>query len=58
MGHNFKIGGGGMLLRAFADDATLQRATQELEALKYRTHEFGDSVFMERKAPVEDLLAE
>jgi len=45
------------LLRAFADDATLQRATQELEALNYRTHEFGDSVFIERKASVKDLVA-
>jgi S-adenosylmethionine:tRNA ribosyltransferase-isomerase len=36
------------LLRAFADDATLERASQELEARNYRTHEFGDSVFIER----------
>ena len=46
------------LLRAFADDATLQRVTQELEALNYRTHEFGDSVFIERKASVKDLVAQ
>ena len=36
------------LLRAFADDATLNRADAELEARGYRTHEFGDSVFVER----------
>ncbi|HXS51462.1 MAG TPA: S-adenosylmethionine:tRNA ribosyltransferase-isomerase [Usitatibacter sp.] len=36
------------LLRAFADDATLRRADAELEGQAYRTHEFGDSVFVER----------
>ena len=35
------------LLRAFIDDATLLRTTAELEAGAYRTHEFGDSVFIE-----------
>jgi S-adenosylmethionine:tRNA ribosyltransferase-isomerase len=35
------------LLRAFADDATLRRMEGELEARGYRTHEFGDSVFVE-----------
>ena len=34
------------LLRAFADDATLARMDGELEACGYRTHEFGDSVFV------------
>jgi S-adenosylmethionine:tRNA ribosyltransferase-isomerase len=38
------------LLRAFADDATLARANKELEARAYRTHEFGDSVLIERNA--------
>jgi S-adenosylmethionine:tRNA ribosyltransferase-isomerase len=38
------------LLQAFADDATLNRAGKELEAMSYRTHEFGDSVLIERKA--------
>jgi len=38
------------LLQAFADDATLCRAGKELEAMSYRTHEFGDSVLIERKA--------
>jgi len=37
------------LLRAFADDATLRRAGEELDAMGYRTHEFGDSVLIERK---------
>lgn len=36
------------VLRAFADDATLGRAHAALDALGYRTHEFGDSVLIER----------
>jgi S-adenosylmethionine:tRNA ribosyltransferase-isomerase len=36
------------LLRAFAADATLSRASRELDRLGYRTHEFGDSVMIER----------
>jgi S-adenosylmethionine:tRNA ribosyltransferase-isomerase len=36
------------LLRAFVDAALLQRIDEELNALHYRTHEFGDSVFLER----------
>ncbi|HJU53211.1 MAG TPA: S-adenosylmethionine:tRNA ribosyltransferase-isomerase [Pyrinomonadaceae bacterium] len=36
------------LLRAFLDDATLRRTTAELDARGYRTHEFGDSVLIER----------
>jgi S-adenosylmethionine:tRNA ribosyltransferase-isomerase len=36
------------LLRAFADDETLGRIDRELNAREYRTHEFGDSVFLER----------
>ncbi len=36
------------LLRAFLDDATLQRTSAELDARGYRTHEFGDSVLIER----------
>jgi S-adenosylmethionine:tRNA ribosyltransferase-isomerase len=36
------------LLRAFLDDATLRRVTAELDAGGYRTHEFGDSVLIER----------
>jgi S-adenosylmethionine:tRNA ribosyltransferase-isomerase len=36
------------LLRAFAGDATLQHAAAMLEANGYRTHEFGDSMLVER----------
>lgn len=36
------------LLRAFADDETLERIDQALNTHAYRTHEFGDSVFVER----------
>src|SRR5262249_22296433 len=36
------------LLQAFTDEATLQRADEELERRGYRTHEFGDSVLIER----------
>ncbi len=38
------------LLRAFADDDTLGRIDHELKTHAYRTHEFGDSVFLERGA--------
>ncbi len=38
------------LLRAFLDDATLQRTSVELDARGYRTHEFGDSVLIEQRA--------
>ena len=36
------------LLRAFLDDDTLASATEVLETSGYRTHEFGDSVLIER----------
>ena len=36
------------LLRAFASDAVLRRASSALERHGYRTHEFGDSVLLER----------
>ncbi len=36
------------LLRAFVDDATLARIDAALESAAYRTHEFGDSVLIER----------
>jgi S-adenosylmethionine:tRNA ribosyltransferase-isomerase len=36
------------LLRAFLDDSMLLRASTELDAGGYRTHEFGDSVLIER----------
>src|SRR5262249_37143197 len=35
------------LLRAFVDDETLRRMDRELDLRDYRTHEFGDSVFLE-----------
>ena len=38
------------LLRAFADDETLWRASAALDAGGYRTHEFGDSVLIRRGA--------
>ena len=34
------------LLRAFLEDATLERTSKELDAHGYRTHEFGDSVLI------------
>jgi len=42
------------LLQAFASEALLQRVDQALESNAYRTHEFGDSVLIERavRAPV------
>jgi S-adenosylmethionine:tRNA ribosyltransferase-isomerase len=38
------------LLRAFVDDEIMGRIDQELNAHDYRTHEFGDSVFLEKAA--------
>ncbi|HEX5886699.1 MAG TPA: S-adenosylmethionine:tRNA ribosyltransferase-isomerase [Pyrinomonadaceae bacterium] len=34
------------LLRAFLEDSILERATRELDARDYKTHEFGDSVLI------------
>jgi S-adenosylmethionine:tRNA ribosyltransferase-isomerase len=39
------------LLRAFVDDATLEGLTATLDESGYRTHEFGDSVLIERQRP-------
>ncbi|WP_118180649.1 S-adenosylmethionine:tRNA ribosyltransferase-isomerase [Paraburkholderia phosphatilytica] len=39
------------LLHAFTDRATLARITAALERHDYRTHEFGDSVWLERSVP-------
>jgi S-adenosylmethionine:tRNA ribosyltransferase-isomerase len=36
------------LLRAFADDQILDVAALALNAREYRTHEFGDSIFLEK----------
>jgi S-adenosylmethionine:tRNA ribosyltransferase-isomerase len=38
------------LLRSFVDDFKLSRLDRELQTEGYRTHEFGDSVFLERIA--------
>lgn len=38
------------LLAAFTDEATLARADDALDAHAYRTHEFGDSCLVERRA--------
>jgi S-adenosylmethionine:tRNA ribosyltransferase-isomerase len=38
------------LLGAFASPATLRETDRELEAHGYRTHEYGDSVFVERRS--------
>jgi len=38
------------LLRAFLDDATLERASREMNKGNYLTHEFGDSVLIERSS--------
>jgi S-adenosylmethionine:tRNA ribosyltransferase-isomerase len=40
------------LLRAFAGDAVLTRVTAELSDHRYRSHEFGDSVLIERAPAV------
>jgi S-adenosylmethionine:tRNA ribosyltransferase-isomerase len=37
------------LLQAFADEASLSRANEMMTALGFRTHEFGDSMFIERR---------
>jgi S-adenosylmethionine:tRNA ribosyltransferase-isomerase len=43
------------MLRAFASQETLDRADHELDAQGYRTHEFGDSIFLERSYFVSTL---
>lgn len=45
------------LLRAFVDDATLERVTDELDSHAYRTHEFGDSVMIESSKAIRDEQA-
>lgn len=45
------------LLRAFAPDQVLQRASGELETRGYRTHEFGNSVWLERAGSGRAMLA-
>jgi S-adenosylmethionine:tRNA ribosyltransferase-isomerase len=45
------------LLRAFVDDATLRRVDQQLESRGYRTHEFGDSILVERNVLISERSA-
>jgi S-adenosylmethionine:tRNA ribosyltransferase-isomerase len=40
------------LLRAFSDDSALRAVSAALAQYGYRTHEFGDSVLIERQVPV------
>jgi S-adenosylmethionine:tRNA ribosyltransferase-isomerase len=42
-----------LMLRAFLDEATLAGADAALETLGYRTHEFGDSVLIEKRDRLE-----
>ena len=44
------------LLAAFATPATLSSIDRELDAHEYRTHEFGDSVFIERAEQSQVLI--
>jgi S-adenosylmethionine:tRNA ribosyltransferase-isomerase len=44
------------LLRAFVDDRTLERASAHLDSVRYRTHEFGDSVLIERARGAHDSV--
>lgn len=46
------------LLRAFTSERTLRRATEAMEASDYRTHEFGDSVLIERSVSIPKTSAE
>ena len=43
------------LLRAFLDEGTLAGASAALEAAGYRTHEFGDSVLVEKQDRAADV---
>jgi S-adenosylmethionine:tRNA ribosyltransferase-isomerase len=45
------------LLRAFADEGVLSRADQELASRGYRTHEFGDSILIERSPVIRNRVA-
>jgi len=46
------------LLRAFVNDATLQRMDEQLESRRYRTHEFGDSILVERNVLIFETTAQ
>jgi S-adenosylmethionine:tRNA ribosyltransferase-isomerase len=43
------------LLRAFVDDEILRRMDVELERGQYKTHEFGDSIFVSNQKSVEPV---
>jgi S-adenosylmethionine:tRNA ribosyltransferase-isomerase len=45
------------LLTAFADEQTLRSASAALDAHGYRTHEFGDSMFVEQRLDVRSTEA-
>ena len=45
------------VLRAFMDDRTLADANAALETISYRTHEFGDSILIERKVAAATSLS-
>jgi S-adenosylmethionine:tRNA ribosyltransferase-isomerase len=44
------------LLRAFADDSIMHRVSEQLNLHAYRTHEFGDSVLIEKMRAVDKGL--
>jgi S-adenosylmethionine:tRNA ribosyltransferase-isomerase len=46
------------LLQAFVEDEALARAGRTLEAHGYRTHEFGDSVFVQKSAARAEVVAD
>jgi hypothetical protein len=45
------------MLRAFVDDPTLSEAAVQLQTRAYRTHEFGDSVLIERNDRCDGCVA-
>jgi S-adenosylmethionine:tRNA ribosyltransferase-isomerase len=44
------------LLRAFQDDSVLQQMIAEAETHRYRTHEFGDSLFIVRRNDIAETF--
>ena len=46
------------LLRAFLPSETLEHMEQQLESQHYRTHEFGDSILVEKAAPLETFTSQ
>jgi hypothetical protein len=41
------------LLRAFVSSTTLEKMAHQLDLQDYRTHEFGDSILVERESDTE-----